>query len=473
MSYTTNVVSNYQTAEYGKFIQFSPDDTRYPAVSVTRLQYLDSTLFPPGCSFPPVSSVDVYPKYAILVHDTSTDQVNSLPFGDNGSIDAFGRLRVSNPITLIDAKLLYGKSPTLFDEVINGTATSVQSAEDACVYMRTLANNDYVIRQTRQRFNYQPGKSIQAFMTGTFGTQTNITKRVGLFSSGTTAPYAPTDGIYLENNSGRISLNVLKTTGTVNTESIPQSAWNVDKMDGTGPSKINLDLSKTNIFALDYEWLGVGRVRTGFVVDGKTYYAHYFNHANSLSAAYMTSPNHHVRYEIRQTGAGSGQMQHICCSVMTEGGEENVGSPFSVDSGGTITLYDTTLRPLLGVRKNMNYKNLVMELREIDIINTNNANGQFGIYLNPTIGGGTLTYSNSSNGVEYAYGNSGYTMSGGTLLIQGFIQKDNSTGFIEVKNKCSSLGESINGTPDTIVIGVKTFSGNGTFGCLANLLERG
>jgi len=69
VSYTTNVVSNYQTAEYGKFIQFSPEDTNYPAVSVTRVQYPDTTLFPPGCSFPPVSSVDIYPKYAVLTYN--------------------------------------------------------------------------------------------------------------------------------------------------------------------------------------------------------------------------------------------------------------------------------------------------------------------------------------------------------------------------------------------------------------------
>jgi hypothetical protein len=76
VSYTTNVVSNYQTAEYGKFVQYSPGDTRYPAISVTKLRYLDSTLFPPGCSYPPISSVDVFPKYAVLSYIANPEDFN-------------------------------------------------------------------------------------------------------------------------------------------------------------------------------------------------------------------------------------------------------------------------------------------------------------------------------------------------------------------------------------------------------------
>jgi hypothetical protein len=93
VSYTTNVVSNYQTAEYGKFVQYSPGDTRYPAISVTKLRYLDSTLFPPGCSYPPISSVDVFPKYAVLSYIANPEDFNitlsasDVDIGNVGVID--------------------------------------------------------------------------------------------------------------------------------------------------------------------------------------------------------------------------------------------------------------------------------------------------------------------------------------------------------------------------------------------------
>ena len=472
MSYTTNVVSNYQTAEYGKFIQFSSGDTRYPAVSVTRIQYPDSTLFQPGCALPPVSSVDIYPKYAVLVHDTSTSVSNALPFGDNGAIDAFGRLRVSNPVTLMDSKQLYGSS-SLFDQVLSGSGDGVFISGDSAIYMRTFFANDFVIRQTLQRFNYQPGKSIQAFMTGTFGTQENIIKRVGMFSGSTTIPYNPIDGIYLENNSGNISLNILKTQGTSNTESIPQSAWNVDPMNGNGPSKIVLDLSKTTIFTLDYEWLGVGRVRAGFVIDGKTYYVHHFNHANSFSVAYMTSPNQPVRYEIRQTEIGSGEMQHICSTVISEGGEQNVGNPFSIYANSISNIGSTYFCPILILRKNMNYKNIVSQITELNVVNTNNQYGHFILIADPNISGGTVTFSNSAKGLEYAIGTNALSASGGTILYGGYVNKDSATGIIQVSEKCPTLGEKIDGTPQTIALAIKTFSGNGSFGGLVNVLERG
>lgn len=463
MAINSEVRNNQNILEYGKFVEIV-NDSNFPPLSTTRTKFRDD-----GSAY---SETLVYPKYALLTYDIGTGGVNGTPFGDNASSDSFGRLRVSEPDTQLDAKLLYGKSSTLFDEALSGTATSTHSAFDACVYMRTSSANDFVIRQTRQSFNYQPGKSIQALMTGVFSSQTNVIKRVGLFTGSTSVPYNPIDGIYLENNSGVITLNVIKTQGTVSTQSVPQSAWNVDKLDGTGASKITIDFTKTQIFVLDYEWLGVGRVRAGFVIDGKTYYAHYFNNANKLSAAYMTSPNHHVRYEIRQTGPGSGIMQQICCSVMTEGGEDNVGSPFSIDSGGLINNYDTTLRPLLGMKRNVNYRNLVIQLQEIAIL-ASNTNSKFGIYLNPTITGGSLNYNLSSNGIVYALGSNSLTLSGGTCLYQGVVQKDNTTGNIFLSNKCHSFGESINGTQDELVIGIQTYSGsNGNFGVVANFLER-
>ena len=296
MSINSNIISsNIRTLEYNKYVEIL-NDTRFPQLTVVETSYDD----------PNLTQTNVYNKNAVLTYDIGSQNINASPFGDNASSDAFGRLRVGIPNTLLDAKLMYDKLPEVFDEIVNiGASTFLRG--DTCVNMQVSGNGGYVIRQTRARFNYQPGKSLFGAFTFVAAPETNVIKRVGLFQSLTAAPYTPEDGMYLEIGSNGPSFNIVKTLGTsAGTITIPQSAWNIDKLNGYGSSGINLDFTKAQIFAMDYEWLGVGRVRFGFYANGKLYYAHQETHLNELTNVYITSPNQPVRYEIRQTGAGSG-----------------------------------------------------------------------------------------------------------------------------------------------------------------------
>ena len=145
MSLETHVVRNAQTVEYGKFTEIK-NDSRFPAISVTRIEYRDqSSAFPNNQGVPPLTSVEIYPKYAVLTYDVASGQANGLPFGDNSSIDAFGRLRVSQPNTLLDAKLLYGDNRVLFDQVLSGSGDALFTPGDSCINMTTMNNGDYVI----------------------------------------------------------------------------------------------------------------------------------------------------------------------------------------------------------------------------------------------------------------------------------------------------------------------------------------
>ena len=84
---------------------------------------------------------------------------------------------------------------------------------------------------------------------------------------------------------------------TVDTK-IPQSQWNIDKCDGTGPSGYNLDLSKMQMFYMDYSWYGAGFVRWGFRgPDGNVMYVHKLANNNVNTEAYMRSGNLPARYE--------------------------------------------------------------------------------------------------------------------------------------------------------------------------------
>ena len=84
---------------------------------------------------------------------------------------------------------------------------------------------------------------------------------------------------------------------TVDTK-YPQSSWNIDKCDGTGPSGYNIDLTKMQMFYMDYSWYGAGFIRWGFRgPDGNVFYCHKVINNNVNTEAYMRSGNLPARYE--------------------------------------------------------------------------------------------------------------------------------------------------------------------------------
>jgi hypothetical protein len=79
---------------------------------------------------------------------------------------------------------------------------------------------------------------------------------------------------------------------------IPQSQFNIDKIDGTGPSGFNIDLTKMQMFYIDYSWYGAGFIRWGVRgINGDVYYVHKMENNNINQEAYMRSGNLPARYE--------------------------------------------------------------------------------------------------------------------------------------------------------------------------------
>lgn len=469
MAINSNVAINQATTEYGKFVEIV-NDSRFPPITSSNGTY--------GAGYTNTS----YSKYAVLTYDIGATGINAAPFGDNASLDAFGRLRTSSPKTLFDAKQLSDKLPQFFDEVLNGAATSTFVHGDSLTHMRTFNNGDYAIRQTSMHFNYQPGKSLLANFTGVFSPELNITKRVGLFQGLSSAPYTPTDGIFLESTdgpAGYIAFKVLKTQGTSSLLSATQSQWNIDTLDGTGPSGLTINFNYAQLMVIDYEWLSVGRIRCGFYVAGRPLYCHTFTNFNSLSAPYMTSSNQPVRYEIRQTGAGTGSLKHICSSVMSEGGEPYIGTSLTADMSAGVTLNDTSYRPVLAVRLNPTAHDLSLVIKNINNLNTGVNDAILKVILNPTITGGSLIYKNLNynDKVQFAEGSSSLGVSGGYQLASSFVNKGNSavaagTGGVELLGELAVLGTKINGTPDNIVIAAKGIGGAATMYSIIDMILR-
>lgn len=372
------------------------------------------------------------------------------------NLDAFGRKRVSELTTLIDVKQLADDQPLLIDKVTNGTATAAYQSGESSTRLTTSADGDYAIAQTFQRFNYQSGKShlIEMTMTG-FDPETNITKRIGYFSSSFVAPYtAGLDGLFMESSGGVVSINIYK--GGTLIEQTPQSSWSLDHLDGgddaSNPSGIDADWSKDQIFIADLQWLGVGIVRWYLNIDGVFYQFHQSNHANNLVGVYMQSPNQPLRWEIRQTGAGSGDFDYICAAVSSEGAQNEVGTIRSATLGSDVVRNASagTLYALLGIRLKTDYAGSTIDVLNLDLLATSNDNFQWQLLRNPTVAN-TFTYTGvTDDAVEVATGASNNTVTGGQLLASGHANQDTVISR-EVKNAIR-LGVGINGTPDEFVL---------------------
>ena len=89
-------------------------------------------------------------------------------------------------------------------------------------------------------------------------------------------------------------VNISKTIDT----RVPQSQWNLDKADGTGPSGFNVDFTKMQMFYVDYSWYGAGFIRWGLRgTNGDVFYVHKMKNNNVNNEAYMRSGNLPARYE--------------------------------------------------------------------------------------------------------------------------------------------------------------------------------
>lgn len=405
-----------------------------------------------------------------------TSQGFPISYADSPNMDAFGRLRVSNPKTLLDAKHLYDKLPLLFNEKLSGTATSTFSANDSMIVMSTTNAGDFAIRQTRYHFNYQPGKSLQALFTGKLHPQTGITKRMGLYQSLSSAPTVPTDGIYLEVTESGPRFCVAKTQGFPHSMVFPQSAWNVDKLNGTGISGATVAMSAAQIFVIDYEWLSLGRVRFGFMQAGKTYYAHYVDHVNELDRPYITSPNQPVRYEIIQTGATAGVMHQICSTVMVEGGEEDIGKPIAV-SDSEVTNISTTYKALLAIKLKKDAHDSSTIIKSVEVLNTSSNPGLFSVILNPTYVSTPFSWIDLDNtSIQYSTG--GASLSGGYELLKAFIPAGiggtNTSEGKTIQGEITKVGVTIDGDSDIIVLVARALKSTSQIDAVGvmNLVER-
>ena len=318
----------------------------------------------------------------------------------DGRVDAFGRLRVSEPVTLFDSSFRYGDNDfnwSNYQTSGDAVLSHLPNESSMSLYLGTTANEE-IIRETKRVFQYQPGKSLLVLNTFCMApAKANLRQRVGYFGIN--------NGIYFEQNS--IGYNMVRrsyTGGAVDNTQVSQSAWNVDPLDGTGPSGVTADFSKTQIFWMDVEWLGVGSVRTGFVINGQFLICHIFHHANILDNVYMTTATLPIRYEIKNTGTTptSSTMRQICSSVMSEGGYTPSNTTRSASSAiGGKNVSDSVFTPLVAIRLRSGREDSIAVPITADLFGLQQAAFKWAIIKSANVVGGSWVPALDNSSVEY------------------------------------------------------------------------
>jgi hypothetical protein len=387
---------------------------------------------------------------------------NQIAYSDSVNLDAFGRLRVSETRSLLELKYDQDKLPNQVDELVNGSASSTLDSTNACVIMSVSNTGGYVIRQSKERAIYQPGKSqLCDFSFSDFQLDSNVIKRVGYFSSTTAATYdSQFDGFFLESNgvNNKISFQMWKT-GTL----ILSAA--TDTWDSSEVNPSTIDWSKTHLMAVDFQWLGVGRVRFGMNLSGNTYVFKTNSGTNNLDDVYMSSPDQPIRYEIRSSG-GTGSFHQICSAISDEGTRNILKRTGSVSQINTVTLSTSgTKYPFIGLRASPIYDQVTIQLTNTQILNTSNDDFLVTVEINPTISSG-MTYS-SGNTAEWQYslGNGAQTVTSDGVIIAGFIGQAGTSALttIELNETEIKPGRKIDGTVDQLWVCITPLGAAATF----------
>lgn len=391
-----------------------------------------------------------------LVGVTPDHRLKTINLPDDILLDAFGKMRVTN------SKIIWAFIPTsgkhnddLWNESLTGGATSTFESNKTAIKLSTgTANGDKAIRATNRYFMYVPNRSQFIAMSFNFeDSQTNVRKRIGQFDE--------LDGFFLELNSSTLRVGLRSsTTGSAVNTLIDQSSWNIDKLDGTGTSGVTLDLTKQQIFIVDYQWLGSGRIRYGFFFNGVVTYCHEILNSNTLDTVYSNTPNLPFRSEIENLAAiGAGADLRVSCfSVSLEGDVLSSGKSLSITSGVTEKTIGGTEMPIFSVRLKSTFNRLSLRPLQLRFIMTSGTKAVLvKTYLNASLTAASWV----DKGDISQFDESATAFSGGTIIDEEYLNVGGSTAIDAEKDLRSELhlGRDISGVSDIYTVTTQTISG--------------
>jgi len=403
-----------------------------------------------------------YIRYPVNVAGESITQV-SLP---SKGYDRFGRLRVSQPELLFESNLTFDSQPTSWGLITtlggSGTYLSNESSYELAV---TTAAGASAARQTHQYFTYFPGVGYLMMMTGVLGPKkANLASRIGYFDVN--------DGIFFENNNGVTYVTLRSSTsGVAQDTQVAQANWNLDPLDGTGPSRLILDTSKTQIWAFDFSWLGVGGVRCSVIIGQQVINVHEFVETNVIDKVYMRSPNLPIRYEITNLDVteSPSSMKQICSSILKEGLGELTARSRTINNETTTRAITTTERPIASIRLKDAYKRSKLILNNFSVYIPQSVDVLVKLIYN-----GSLTGDSWVDSTDIAQKDvSATAITGGSVIFSQYIKNTNQSSAISINipETKEIISARADGTRDVLSVVVQTLAQTGTCAVAINFQE--
>lgn len=378
------------------------------------------------------------------------------------ALDSASRLRTSTPATLFEHNNQFGTNPIKWDKATSGTGSITDTTATSTTALATggTASGAQAVRATRVYYRYQVGKSLYLGMSFNFGAGvTGCSKRVGF--------YDISNGIYLEQNGTTINITVRSQGIDVAT---PSTSWNVDKLDGTGPSKVVFNPLGTQDFRVDF--LGGFGMRFYLYYNGVFWLVHTIENSNITSPPPIPGPaslNLPVRQEIINTTtvSSASSFNVYNANVMSEGIEQNLPAySFSASNGITTIALTTTPKPVLSIQaKTLGIDGITRNYGQIKPTSAN-IYATAAIYLqfiyNATLTGASFTSVNPLSIANFDVSATSYT--GGILVDTNFVTPNGSGGGVsgEVATPASVhfplVYSSLANNQDTVTIVASTFT---------------
>ena len=382
--------------------------------------------------------------------------------------DLFGRIKISEPYTLFDSSHRYSQNGDFSDITATSGTVTYNANQSTALLNVTTASGSKVYRESTKVFPYQPGKSLQVMQTFVFApAQANLRQRAGYFSR--------QNGFYLEQDGTSVYLVKRSyVTGSIVETRVAQADWNIDPLNGSGPSDLVLDLSKAQILWSEYEWLGVGSVRIGFAIDGYFIPVHAFHHANHINTTYMTTASLPVRFEIENTGATSAAstLKQVCVTVMSNGGYSRQTERWTASNPSAVTVSGSFL-PIVSIRLADGRTDSVVVPAGIGLMPTGAGNLEWAIIRNATLTNATTWSTHTTGNVQY--NTDATALTNGVIVRQGYFAGSNqATGAIDVYEGLNTfdlqLGRTNADTPvsDVYTLAARAVSGSaGVYGSIS------
>jgi len=375
--------------------------------------------------------------------------------------DAFGRVRTSAPYTLFDSQNRYAIDNQFDTSTATGGSITYLPNEASVRMDVTTSSGSEVVRQSYRCMPYQPGKGLLVLETFVMNTaKTGLRQRAGYFGT--------QNGVFIQQADSTVSF-VLRSyiSGSVSdARAVNQADWNGDKLNGTGDSGYTLDLTKAQILWMDFEWLGVGSVRCGFIIDGEYIVCHTFENANEVTSVYMTTAILPVRYEITNTAAtaSASSMKQICSSVVSEGGYEQTSIEHVARRTATLTGIGTTFVPLVSIRLASTALNAVVLPAKFNVMPTSTGDDFEVVLAKNCTGLTSASWAAVASDANVEMDTSATAMTLGTIVDIQYVKSTNqSSGTINQTagyNWDLQLGSSLTGTSDIYTLGIRVLSGS-------------